>query len=90
MNRIRHAGRGVGATLIDRLDAEAAAEHRPALTLTTFRDVHWNAPYYAHLGFVVLETAEQGPELRALIQRERSSIPTGTPRVAMRRPITAH
>jgi GNAT superfamily N-acetyltransferase len=82
-----YAGRGLGAALVDRLEAEAAAEHRPALTLTTFRDVPWNAPYYARLGFVALESAEQGPELRALIQHERSSLPTGAPRVAMRRPV---
>jgi GNAT superfamily N-acetyltransferase len=81
-----HAGRGVGAALIDRLDANAAADNLPALTLTTFRDVPWNAPYYARLGFVVLGPAEQGPELRALIAREASSIPAGAARVAMQRP----
>jgi len=56
------------------------------LTLTTFRDVPWNASYYARLGFVVLGLAEQGPELRALIERETSSIPSNAARVAMRRP----
>jgi GNAT superfamily N-acetyltransferase len=81
-----HARRRVGAALINRLDADAAAENLPALTLTTFRDVPWNAPYYARLGFVVLGPAEQGPELRALIERETSSIPGNAPRVAMRRP----
>jgi GNAT superfamily N-acetyltransferase len=45
-----HAGRGLGAALIDHLDAEAAAEHRPALTLTTFRDVPRNATYYGRSG----------------------------------------
>jgi ribosomal protein S18 acetylase RimI-like enzyme len=39
-----HARRGIGAALINRLDAVAAAQNRPALTLTTFRDVPWNAP----------------------------------------------
>ncbi|MBV9195938.1 MAG: GNAT family N-acetyltransferase [Solirubrobacterales bacterium] len=81
-----HAGRGLGAALIDRLEAEAAAANRPGLTLTTFRDVPWNAPYYARLGFVALEAPELGPELQAVIQRESSSIPGGAPRVAMRRP----
>lgn len=81
-----HSRRGVGAALIDRLDAHAAAENYPALTLTTFRDVPWNAPYYARLGFVVLGPAKQGPELRALIERETASIPTDAARVAMRRP----
>jgi ribosomal protein S18 acetylase RimI-like enzyme len=81
-----HARRGIGTALINRLDADAAAENRPALTLTTFRDVPWNAPYYARLGFVVLGTAAQGPELRALIERETRSIPSDAARVAMRRP----
>ena len=81
-----YARRGVGAALIDRLDADAAAGNLPALTLTTFRDVPWNAPYYARLGFVVFAAAEQGPELRALIAREASSIPTSAARVAMTRP----
>lgn len=80
-----HARRGLGAAMINRLEAEAAAEKRPALTLTTFRDVPWNAPYYARLGFVVLGATEQGPELRALIERETSSMPSNAARVVMRR-----
>jgi GNAT superfamily N-acetyltransferase len=83
---VAYARLGLGAALINRLDADAAAEHRPALTLTTFRDVPWNAPYYARLGFVVLGPAEQGPELRALIERETVSIASDAARVAMRRP----
>ncbi len=82
-----YARRGLGARLIDRLEVDAAASHQPALTLTTFRDVPWNAPYYARLGFVVLAVSEQGPELRAITQREYSSIPGDTVRVAMRRPV---
>ena len=46
-----HARRGLGAALVDHLAAVAAAEGRAALTLTTFRDVPWNAPYYERLGF---------------------------------------
>lgn len=84
-----HARRGLGAALIDHLDADAAAQNQPALTLTTFRDVPWNAPYYARLGFVVLDRAEQGHELRALIEREAGSIPSDAARVAMRRPTQA-
>ena len=37
----------------------AMAEARPTLTLTTFRDVPWNAPYYERMGFVVFEPADQ-------------------------------
>jgi GNAT superfamily N-acetyltransferase len=82
-----HARRGLGAALIDHIAAVAAAERRPAVTLTTFRDVPWNAPYYERLGFTVLAAAEQGPELRALVAGEAQRIPGDAPRVAMRRAI---
>jgi GNAT superfamily N-acetyltransferase len=75
-----HAGRGIGAALIDHL---AATSGRP-LTLTTFRDVPWNAPYYERLGFRVVEP---GPELAALVRREAAEIPGDAPRVAMRREV---
>jgi GNAT superfamily N-acetyltransferase len=82
-----HARRRLGAALIDHLAAVAAAEARPALTLTTFRDVPWNAPYYERLGFRVMVPADQGPELAALVAEEAERIPGDAPRVAMRRPI---
>lgn len=67
-------GRGLGAALID---------HSAAVTLTTFRDVPWNAPYYRRLGFA--ETTELGPELRELVACEAAAIPGVWPRVVMRR-----
>jgi GNAT superfamily N-acetyltransferase len=83
-----NARQGLGAALIEHLAGIAAADGRPALTLTTFRDVPWNAPYYARLGFVVVDPADQGPELRRLVAYEARTIPDA-PRVAMRRALTA-
>jgi GNAT superfamily N-acetyltransferase len=83
-----HARRGVGAALIEHLAAIARSERREALTLTTFRDVPWNAPYYQRLGFSILEPCDQGPELAALVARETHSPATSAPRVAMQRPLT--
>jgi len=83
-----HAGQGLGARLIDHLGALALAEGHPALTLTTFRDVPWNAPYYRRLGFVPVDPGDHGPELAALVAREAASIPGDAPRVAMRRPLS--
>jgi GNAT superfamily N-acetyltransferase len=80
-----HARRRLGAALIEHLGAIALAEGRPALTLTTFRDVPWNAPYYERLGFAVVEPADQGPELAALVAHEAATIPGDAARVAMRR-----
>jgi len=53
------AGRGIGAALIDHVAGIARADGRPALTLTTFRDIPWNAPYYARLGFAELPRASR-------------------------------
>jgi len=44
----------------------AAADHARTqrfrgLTLTTFRDLHWNGPYYSALGFVEVNALEAGP-----------------------------
>jgi GNAT superfamily N-acetyltransferase len=82
-----HAGHGIGAALIDHVAAVAAAAGLRALTLTTFRDIPWNAPYYARLGFVELPEAGWGPQLRALVALERHVIPSDAPRLAMIRPL---
>jgi GNAT superfamily N-acetyltransferase len=55
-----HAGQRLGARLIAGLEDEARGRHA-ALSLTTFRDVPWNAPYYASLGFVELPYDQAGP-----------------------------
>lgn len=76
-----HRGHGHGAALIDHLAGWAAGRGLAGLSLTTFQDVPWNAPYYVRLGFTVL--AEPGPELRALITAEARGLPPDAPRVAM-------
>jgi GNAT superfamily N-acetyltransferase len=85
-----HARQGLGVALIDHLETAALAEGRPALTLTTFRYVPWNAPYFRRLGFMVAGQADQGPELAALVAREATTIPGAAPRVAMRRSLSTH
>jgi GNAT superfamily N-acetyltransferase len=82
-----HARRGLGAALVEHLAAVAAGEGSPAVTLTTFRDVPWNAPYYERLGFRVVAPADHGPELAALVAEEARRIPGDAPRVAMRRAV---
>ncbi|MEL3948104.1 MULTISPECIES: GNAT family N-acetyltransferase [Streptomyces] len=82
-----HARHGIGRSLLDHLADRAAAEAVPALTLTTFRDVPWNAPYYARCGFVLLAEAELGPGLRAVRAKEAEHGLDRWPRVCMRRPV---
>jgi GNAT superfamily N-acetyltransferase len=79
------ARRGLGRRLIDHVATVAEAEGRPAVTLTTFRDVPWNAPYYRRCGFRDLAEWELGPELRQLRDTESAHGLDPALRVCMRR-----
>ena len=78
-------GRGIGRALVATVVADAAARGLSAVTLTTFRDVPWNAPFYARLGFRVVAPAELGPGLARIFAHEaRRGLPERL-RVVMRR-----
>jgi len=83
-----HAGARWGARLVDHLAERALRRGLPALTLTTFRDVPWNGPYYLRLGFRWLPEEELTPGLRALRQREREHGLDRWPRGCMRREVS--
>jgi GNAT superfamily N-acetyltransferase len=46
-----YARQALGRKLIDEAALWAAARELKGMTLTTFQEVPWNAPYYARLGF---------------------------------------
>ncbi|MEV4276328.1 GNAT family N-acetyltransferase [Actinoplanes xinjiangensis] len=81
----RFSRRGVGRLLIDRAAAYAAGIGAPALTLTTFAEVVWNAPYYRRCGFEVMDAAAIMPGLRAVRDHEAAAGLDRWPRVCMRR-----
>ena len=79
-----HGRRGLGAALVREVLAWARASDLPAVTLTTLRDVAWNAPFYERLGFRVLGHGERGAILDEILREE---VERGLPaegRVAMR------
>lgn len=59
-----HGGRGLGGRLLDATEALAASRGAAAITLVTFRDVPWNAPWYRRYGFVELPLPTLHPGLR--------------------------
>jgi hypothetical protein len=61
----------------------ARARGHCRMTLTTFRDVPWNGPYYARLGWSALPEAGLPPELAAARQHERDLGLDQWPRQAM-------
>lgn len=78
-----HAGHRIGAQLLTVAAAWARGRGGDRLTLTTFRDVPWNGPYYERLGWVVLPAGQLGPDLAATRVRERRLGPDAAPRQAM-------
>ncbi|WP_035741401.1 GNAT family N-acetyltransferase [Arthrobacter sp. MA-N2] len=85
-----HARRGLGSELLDNAEKWAQAEGLEWLTLTTFRDVPWNAPYYRRLGFEELEPDMLDDGLRGILECEALVGLSRWPRIAMRRRVQQH
>jgi GNAT superfamily N-acetyltransferase len=80
-------GRGLGRRLLAGAESWAAARGFCELTLTTYRDVPWNRPFYERLGFGTFEPGPDRPELGALMREEAQSGYARQLRVAMRKAI---
>ena len=81
-------GQGLGRQLIEHVDSWAAGQGFQALTLSTFRSVPWNGPYYARLGFVELRPDEWTPGLTELLAAETAFGLDPAQRIFMRRTVT--
>lgn len=80
--------RRIGRSLIDHVGGWAGEHGLPALTLTTFAEVPWNAPYYLRCGFLPVPEAAMGPELAVLLAGEQErGLGRFATRVAMRKPV---
>ena len=65
-----HGRRGLGTALVRTVCEWATASGFSMLTLTTFRAVPWNMPFYARLGFVEVPRDRLRPELAAVVSDE--------------------
>jgi GNAT superfamily N-acetyltransferase len=61
--------RGLGRALVDHSIEFAKQKNCVAVTLTTFREVPWNAPFYKSIGFVTVDLGEH-ERLFALLRDE--------------------
>jgi len=80
-----HGRRGLGARLLGRVCIWAEAQGHAAVTLSTFRDVPWNGPFYRKHGFRDLQPAEWTPGMRAIRETEERQGLRVEARVFMRR-----
>ncbi len=86
--------RGIGSRLVEAVCEWAAQAGYPKVTLSTFKDVPFNAPFYARLGFTAVDPARLPPEHAQLVKKEHACGLRSELRVIMERPtrpaFTAH
>ena len=78
-----HGRRGLGAGLVLHVVHWARDEGFSWLSLTTFRHLPWNAPFYASLGFDPVPEFSQWTELRAVLDQQAAEGLDPAKRVAM-------
>jgi ribosomal protein S18 acetylase RimI-like enzyme len=66
-----HQGVGLGRSLMEKAIAGARLRRLKSVTLTTFRDVPWNAPFYQRLGFQRLDLQDTPERLRQNLELEK-------------------
>jgi len=76
-------GQGIGRALLEGVASWAREAAIPMVTLTTFRDVPWNAPWYARMGFEVVDAAALPEDLLHRLAPELALDRPEYPRVTM-------
>lgn len=82
-----HGRRGIGTALLRVVERWAIASERCEITVTTFRDVPWNAPFYEAVGFEMVAPADLDAELKERLHAEAERGLDPARRVAMRMPL---
>jgi GNAT superfamily N-acetyltransferase len=67
-----HGRRGYGRALVQKVIDTALERALDGVSLTTFADIPWNAPFYASMGFRTLPEAEQDVALLEALAHERA------------------
>lgn len=77
-------GQGIGRKLMNAAIDHAYRNQLRSVTLTTFREVSWNEPFYRSLGFEIIHTEGIEPRLAGILQEEIQHGFPGHQRCAMR------
>jgi GNAT superfamily N-acetyltransferase len=77
-----HGRQGLGTRLVREV-LKLAVTRRRAVTLSTFRSIPWNAPFYARLGFRELADDDWSPALADRMREEAARGLTPDLRIAM-------
>jgi len=66
-----HGKKGIGSLLLKKMIEQVSLKNYPEITLTTFSDVRWNAPFYRKWGFVEVNDYTDYPELQQIHESEK-------------------
>lgn len=78
--------RGIGRALMEHAETHARSRGLLEMTLTTYRHVIWNAPFYESLGFQILAEKDLGERLANVLANERAlGLPAPEKRCAMQK-----
>jgi GNAT superfamily N-acetyltransferase len=75
-----HMRKGIGTRLLKQAIVWSGHE---TLWLTTYSHLAWNKPFYEKHAFRVVPESQCGPELKAILDSQRSALPAPEKRVAM-------
>ncbi len=81
-----HGQKGIGRALVIRVLTEAEYRKLPHVSLSTFRDVAWNGPFYASLGFKEIKTEKLEPYMLEIEDAQKPFMDV-TKRCFMRRKV---
>jgi len=83
-----HGRKGIGSALVEAVEDYALKSDCTEITLTTFRDVPWNAPFYARVGFDLIPEQQLDAELLRRLSDEFALGLERSSRMAMRKPLS--
>jgi ribosomal protein S18 acetylase RimI-like enzyme len=79
-----HGRRGIGSALVNTVCAWAKKHGYRIVSLSTFQDIVWNAPFYSKLGFRILDESDLTPGFQQIrLQEIEAGLPISE-RVIMR------
>ncbi len=79
-----HGRQGLGRALVVHVIQWARAMDFRFLTLTTFRHLAWNGPFYASFGFAEIPAPDLGPQIRISLEEDTRMGLDPSKRIAMR------
>jgi predicted N-acetyltransferase YhbS len=65
-----HGQKGLGSAFVETVCTWAQLQGYGAISLSTFRDLAWNAPFYSKLGFRILDESELSMGFQQIRQQE--------------------